>query len=581
MKYRRWQVTARDVVKALRLADQERVLIAVTPGGGKTKFAVSLAADDLLEQVVDCIVVVVPSRAIKALWKKAFKEAGIIALTEIDNSTLEENRARGLALIDPARPVFIVTYQQVCMTTGADIFAALCSRFRIFAVFDEIHHASDVAEFGQKLVYAFSDAVFKLSLSGTPFNTKGTNLAFCDCEQRVDDDGRLVNRTRSDFEYSYGAALCANGSEDDPYVVRPVTFLRWYGQARWRMQSITDPAQFTERVIDGQRKSDSLFPLLDPEGDYFKKMIQAALTELEEVRKHHANAGLLITTIDADHCERVANLVRACGVRDVVMVRHDIPGAHDLLENFAKSRDRVLVAIKMVAEGVDIKRLRVGVYASDILTQMYFMQFVGRFIRWDDSLTAGQFATILIPEHVTLLKWAEDIERMVLEAMIPEDGPGGGPREPKIIVVEKASDGALHGAIQHGLFYEPSITDELKAWAREAGVSIDIATLEKLRRAAPRAGQSTIDLASLRAEIPEPDESKRNDQLVGRIVMYAKRYQLTQWTYETVNAWANRQVGIPFKNKLTPVQVLKDRGAALHRLLSLVRTGKADDSSVA
>ena len=35
----------------------------------------------------------------------------------------------------------------------------------------------------------------------------------------------------------------------------------------------------------------------------------------------------------------------------------------------------------MVSEGVDIPRLRVGVFATNVVTEMYFRQFCGRFVR--------------------------------------------------------------------------------------------------------------------------------------------------------------------------------------------------------
>ena len=41
-----------------------------------------------------------------------------------------------------------------------------------------------------------------------------------------------------------------------------------------------------------------------------------------------------------------------------------------------------LVAVRMVSEGVDIPRLRVGVYATTTTTELFFRQAVGRFVRW-------------------------------------------------------------------------------------------------------------------------------------------------------------------------------------------------------
>jgi len=570
MQLRRWQSKAREVVQGIRAQSGDRALIAAAPGTGKTLFTASLLADDFQAGIIDGAVIVGPSRAIKAQWQTALAQMGLKAVADIDNGTLDDRRARGMDLFDPARPINILTYQQVC--AYPDLFAAVCARHRVFAVFDEIHHADDQAEFGNSLLIAFEDAVFKLSLSGTPATTKGSRLAFCTCRHDVSPDGKPVNVTVADYEFSYGEALQAGGTDDDPYVVRPMTFIRWNGRARWRYQSLANPEQITDRVFDGSRKSDSLTPLLDPELDSLKKMLRVALDELDEVRRHQSNAGMLITAQDADHCERIADMVRAFGINDVVIVRHDVPGAHKLIRDFDRGTQRVLVAIKMVAEGVDIRRLRVGVYASNVLTWMYFMQFVGRFIRWDPALSAGQFASVFIPEHVVLIEYAKKIEGMVLEAVITTDAEGGDAPSPATsIVIGKEGDGAMGGAIQHGLFYEASETDELKSWMRRAGVSVSITTAQKLWQAV-NGRAPTVDAPSQ----DEPDESKRNDKLVGQIVLHARRKGRGDLTYETVNALANRHIGIPKKDKLTSVALLVQRRQFLQKFLLTLLRGEDD-----
>src|SRR5262245_58761990 len=151
---RKWQRNAREKVQVLRAQGIDRALIAACPGAGKTKYAISLIVDDLVAGVIECAIIVVPSRIIKRLWKDAFKTAGITAFDDIDNGTLEDHQARGMALIDPARPVFIVTYQQVSARAAAEIFAVVCARHKVFAVFDEIHHVTEDAEFGRSLVAA-------------------------------------------------------------------------------------------------------------------------------------------------------------------------------------------------------------------------------------------------------------------------------------------------------------------------------------------------------------------------------------------------------------------------------------------
>jgi hypothetical protein len=63
------------------------------------------------------------------------------------------------------------------------------------------------------------------------------------------------------------------------------------------------------------------------------------------------------------------------------VVLHTDPEAHRRLHAFKWSEEPWIVAVNMVSEGVDIPRLRVGVYATPAKTAMLFRQIVGRFVR--------------------------------------------------------------------------------------------------------------------------------------------------------------------------------------------------------
>ncbi|HLI01976.1 MAG TPA: hypothetical protein VKV06_14405, partial [Acidimicrobiales bacterium] len=60
-----------------------------------------------------------------------------------------------------------------------------------------------------------------------------------------------------------------------------------------------------------------------------------------------------------------------------------------------------LVAVRMVSEGVDIPRLRVGVYATTTTTELFFRQAVGRFVRWTPGVRQ-QRSYLFIPDDPRL-----------------------------------------------------------------------------------------------------------------------------------------------------------------------------------
>jgi hypothetical protein len=62
-----------------------------------------------------------------------------------------------------------------------------------------------------------------------------------------------------------------------------------------------------------------------------------------------------------------------------------------------------------VSEGVDIPRLRVGIYATNVLSELFFRQLIGRLIRWVDGLEE-QSAVLYIPAVEELVRFAREIK---------------------------------------------------------------------------------------------------------------------------------------------------------------------------
>jgi hypothetical protein len=63
----------------------------------------------------------------------------------------------------------------------------------------------------------------------------------------------------------------------------------------------------------------------------------------------------------------------------------------------------------MVSEGVDVPRLRVGVYATSARTDLFFRQVVGRFIRRTPA-RGDQMSHLFLPSDPTLKRLAAQIE---------------------------------------------------------------------------------------------------------------------------------------------------------------------------
>src|SRR5699024_11692739 len=93
-------------------------------------------------------------------------------------------------------------------------------------ILDEIHHGGDALSWGDAVREACEPAVSRLSLTGTPFRSDDNPIPFVEYERRP--DGTMLSR--ADYSYGYGQALRDN-------VVRPVLFMSYSGQMRWRTRA--------------------------------------------------------------------------------------------------------------------------------------------------------------------------------------------------------------------------------------------------------------------------------------------------------------------------------------------------------
>jgi superfamily II DNA or RNA helicase len=137
-------------------------------------------------------------------------------------------------------------------------------------------------------------------------------------------------------------------------------------------------------------------------------VLRAAHGRLLEVRRDQPDAGGLVIATDREHARGIARLLRVRFGVTARVATSDDPGASDEIARFATSGEPWLVAVRMVSEGVDIPRLRVGVYATTTSTELFFRQAVGRLVRWTRGV-ARQHAWLFIPDDPRLRAYAAGI----------------------------------------------------------------------------------------------------------------------------------------------------------------------------
>lgn len=361
-------------------------LAAATPGAGKTTFALRVAAELLADRTVHAVTVVTPTEHLKHQWAAAAADTGL-ALDPDFRNTIGATSAdyRGVA----------VTYAQVAAHPA--LHRGRTEQRPTLVILDEIHHAGDAKSWGEATREAFDPAVRRLALTGTPFRSDDTPIPFVSYEP--DADGVL--RSAADHCYGYADAL-ADG------VVRPVVFLAYSGEARWRTSAGEEFSARLGEPLSAQHTARAWRTALDPAGEWIPSVLAAADRRLTQLRAGGIpDAGGLVIASDHATARAYAQILQRITGSHPVLVLSDDPRATGRIAAFAGSADRWLVAVRMVSEGVDVPRLVVGVYATSASTPLFFAQAVGRFVR---ARRAAETATVFLPSVPVLLQLASELE---------------------------------------------------------------------------------------------------------------------------------------------------------------------------
>ena len=379
---RAWQAAA--LRKYLSAMPQDFLAVA-TPGSGKTTFALRVATELLAAGDVHRVTIVCPTEHLKYQWAEAAARVGI----RIDPSYTNSQAALGSRFNGVA-----LTYAQVA--ANANLHRARTDAHRTLVVLDEIHHGGDALSWGEAIREAFTPARRRLALTGTPFRSDAAPIPFV----RYVEEGGGVKRSRADYSYDYAHAL-RDG------VVRPVMFLSYSGQMRWRTRTGEEVAARLGEPLTKDMQAQAWRTALDPDGEWIPAVLAAADQRLTEVRRQMPDAGGLVIASDQTRARAYAARLRAITGEEPTVVLSDDTGASSRIETFAASTDRWMVAVRMVSEGVDVPRLAVGVYATSTSTPLFFAQAVGRFVR---SRAKGETASVFLPSVAPLLALAGELE---------------------------------------------------------------------------------------------------------------------------------------------------------------------------
>jgi len=505
-KLRDWQQRALQ-----RIAEHQEgaFLLEACPGAGKTLPAVSLAKQQLDEGRISRVLVLCPTTHLARQWARAAAAVGV-HIEPNWHGAIVPTDTHGLA----------ITYQR--LAAMPELYRALCRR-PLLVIADEPHHMGMTAAWGQAFALACEPAAFRLLLSGTPFRSDNDPIP------GVTYNGEGV--ATPDFAFTYSDAI-RDG------ICRRVAFVEFDGELRWAADGAVVEASFRDDLEERQGRMRHRTAVSTAVGSGITQMVRQADARLSAVRKQgHRDAGGLIVASDIQHAREIAALIGRELRTPATVVASDDPAAGKEIERFAGSNEPWLVAVNMVSEGVDIPRLRVGVYATTIRTPLFFRQVIGRFVRKGSDLPGGP-SYLYLPADPDLQALARQIEQEMRHTIVADADSehstheSGEAPSPGSFVPLSASFERSATVMGGSTFEDADQAAAVETIARSLGMDQH----EVLRRLG-------LQERDTRAHVPSPPAFERREtlrrerkRLVGRI-----HYALGR-DYDEIQRWVNGQV---------------------------------------
>lgn len=390
MKLRRWQSKCINsaiskFTSSVDSSDLKKHFLALaTPGAGKTIMAATLARKMYELGLIDLVLCFSPSSIVSSDFSD-----------ELTAQFKTEFNGKVGSLGDA------FTYQKLG-TLDNDTWK-LFDRFRVFLIFDEIHHCAgssthDANAWGAPIIEIIRErAAYSIALTGTPWRSDSLPIALSTyCED---------NMIQCDYVYGLKQAIA-----DDVCRVPQVI------------------AVDNNKIVVTKNKKQKVFKsfntLLSAKATSYshivlnetvnEQVLSRAINKLNELRKINRNAGGLVVASSIEHAEDIKLLIlKKYGKVSVVVTTNEIRPS-DKIKDFRNSCDEWLISVGMVSEGTNIPRLQVCCNLTNVTTEMYFRQIFGRVLRKTGA--PNQEAYMFMPAEPKLVSYAR---RMVQD--IPDE----------------------------------------------------------------------------------------------------------------------------------------------------------------
>ncbi|MCI2286175.1 DEAD/DEAH box helicase family protein [Colwellia sp. MSW7] len=379
MKLRQWQNEC--ITLALNeYQNNNHFLVLATPGSGKTLMASELANQLLKNNLIDLIICFSPS----SIVSQDFSEVLQLKTQERFDGLIG---AKGKSL----------TYQSMQYLDAN--FWQLFHQYRIFVIFDEIHHCAgsnidNANAWGEQIILNIQNkAKYTLALTGTPWRSDTAPIV-------LSNYSHPSNKISCNYVYGLSEAIKDNVC---------------------RIPQITAIDNDNISVIDNEETktfssfkcllSESIIPyqeIIENE-KVIKYIISSAQKKLNAIREENTGAAGLIIASSVEHAQQISRLMKEYLNEESIIVTYKENEPTSIIQQFRNAKTKWIISVGMISEGTNIPRLQICCHLTNIKTEMHFRQILGRILRMTNS--KNQEAIMYMPAEPKLLEYAYRVKQ--------------------------------------------------------------------------------------------------------------------------------------------------------------------------
>ncbi|MGY3568413.1 DEAD/DEAH box helicase [Vibrio paucivorans] len=424
---------------------QHHFFCQATPGAGKTVLAATIASRLLKDDMVDLVLCFSPSLTVSDGIKRTFSEAL--------NCTFNG----GLGSIGQS-----LTYQSIQFLS--EEFWQTLSSYRVFVVFDEIHHCSgseleNANVWGQQVLTKIQGlATYTLAMSGTPWRSDSLPIVM---SEYSDPEGKLL----VDYQYTLRQAIVDKVCRVPRLVLIDSEHLS---------VSNEDKVESFSSILEMLKQTKTSYQSVIHNQDAMEYLLGLGCKKLAEIRTQSPNAGGLVVASSVQHAQTIQKILSQKYSQSVSIVtyRHEDPLAE--IERYRQSEAQWIVSVGMISEGTDIPRLQVCCHMSSVKTELYFRQVLGRILRVNSTI--NQQAWLYTFAEQSLIQFSERIEQDIPDSCMFAKIES---------LIEFESESQHSGLTGHGLLEEREEVKSTLVWSSVISTELNpvgpLSALDELR----------------------------------------------------------------------------------------------------